>query len=191
MSGDLDLSDLPDDPTELMFAILEETLDRVARKMAYSGNQTYIPVLLEFLRFQVQQEATIDMTSYFSRLNDNVPPEELMIFSPEQSEWNWWIEWLGNNPQVQPSDGYVGWKGQLYTILDPGLGGFLYDGIKQICCRRQSVILTNESGGEWRPVGNALASLDGSDRTLPQVASRGAYRFGWYVFYPHMDIYSP
>jgi len=54
MSGDLDLSDLPDDPTELMFAMLDETLDRVARKMAYSGNQTYIPVLLEFLRFQVQ-----------------------------------------------------------------------------------------------------------------------------------------
>ena len=54
MSGDLDLSDLPDDPTELMFAILEETLDRIARKMAYSGNQTYIPVLLEFLRFQVK-----------------------------------------------------------------------------------------------------------------------------------------
>ena len=47
MSGDLDLSDLPDDPTELMFAMLDETLDRVAQKMAYSGNQTYIPVLLE------------------------------------------------------------------------------------------------------------------------------------------------
>jgi len=37
-----------------MFAMLDETLDRVAQKMAYSGNQTYIPVLLEFLRFQVQ-----------------------------------------------------------------------------------------------------------------------------------------
>ena len=48
------MSDLPDGPTELMFAILDETLDRVARKMAYSGNQTFIPVPLEFLRFQVQ-----------------------------------------------------------------------------------------------------------------------------------------
>ena len=54
MSGDLDLSDLPDDPTEMMIGILDETLNRVARKMAYSGNQTYIPVLLEFLRFQVK-----------------------------------------------------------------------------------------------------------------------------------------
>ena len=37
---------------------------------------------------------------------------------------------VGNNPQVRPPDGYVGWKGQLYSILDPGLGAFLYDGVK-------------------------------------------------------------
>jgi hypothetical protein len=85
MSGQLDLSDLPDDPTELMFAMLDETLDRVARKMAYSGNQTYIPVLLEFLRFQSQPEAIINMTSFLSRLKDNVPPTELMIYDPEQN----------------------------------------------------------------------------------------------------------
>ena len=60
MSGDLDLSDLPDDPAELMFAILDETLDRVARKTAYSGNQTYIPVLLIFLCFQVQSASRSD-----------------------------------------------------------------------------------------------------------------------------------
>ena len=130
MSGELDLSYLPDDPTELMMASLEEPLDRVARKMAYSGDQTYIPVLLEYLRFQAQEEGIINMTSFLSRLKDNVPPEELMLFSQEQTEWKWWIEWLGNNPQVQPPDGYVGWKGQLYSILDPGLGAFLYDGVK-------------------------------------------------------------
>ena len=130
MSGELDLSDLPDDPTELMFAMLDETLDRVARKMAYSGNQTYIPVLLEFLRFQSQPEAIINMASFLSRLKDNVPPTELMIFDQEQNEWKWWIEWLGNHPNVQPPEGYVGWKSQIYSLLDPGLGAFLYDGVK-------------------------------------------------------------
>jgi hypothetical protein len=39
MNGELDLSDLPDDSTKLMLATLEEAIDRVARKMAYSGNQ--------------------------------------------------------------------------------------------------------------------------------------------------------
>ena len=130
MSGEMDLSDLPDDPTDLMMATLDVTLDRVARKMAYSGNQTYIPVLLEFLRFQVQPEAIINMTSFLSRLKDNVPPTELMVYDPEQNEWIWWIEWLGNNPQVQPPEGYIGWKSQLYSILDPGLGAFLYEGVK-------------------------------------------------------------
>ena len=130
MNGELDLSYLPDDPTELMMASLEEPLDRVAQKMAYSGNQTYIPVLLEYLRFQAEEGGVINMTSFPSRLKDNVPPEELMLFNQEQTEWKWWIEWLGNNPQVQPPDGYVGWKGQLYSILDPRLGAFLHDGVK-------------------------------------------------------------
>ena len=70
------------------------------------------------------------MTSYLTRLKDNVPMEELLAFAPEQNEWSWWIEWLGNNPQVQPPDGYVGWKGDLYSLLGPGLGGFLYNGAK-------------------------------------------------------------
>lgn len=129
-SGSMDLSDLPDDPTELMMATLDEVLDRVARKMAYSLDQTYIPVLLEFLRFQSQQEAIITMSSFLSRLKDGVPPETLMIFDEEQNQWSWWIEWLGNNPQVSPPPGFAGWKGQLYSILDPGLGDFLYDGVK-------------------------------------------------------------
>jgi len=130
MSGEIDLSGLPDDPTELMLASIEQPLARVARKMAYSLNQTYIPVLLEFLRFQNDDEGIINMTSFLSRLKDGVPPEEVMIFPQEQREWNWWIEWLGNNPQVQPPEGYAAWKGQLYSIVDPGLGGFLYEGVK-------------------------------------------------------------
>ncbi len=70
-------------------------------------------------------------------------------------------------------------------------GGHVFPLAEASVADGQSVILTNESGGEWRPVDNALASLDGFGRTLPQVASRDAYWVGWYVFYPHMDIYSP
>ena len=126
----MDLSHLPDDPTELMLAIMDQPIAQVARKMAYSGNQAYIPVLLEFLRFQGDEEGIVNMTSFLSRLKDNVPPEEVMIFPPEQVEWAWWVEWLGNNPQVQPPEGFAGWKGQLFSILDPGLGGFFYDSVK-------------------------------------------------------------
>ena len=51
--------------------------------------------------------------------------------------------------------------------------------------------MLDESGGEWRPVDNALTSLDGPVRSLPQVASRDTYSFSWGAFYPHMGIYSP
>lgn len=132
MSGEVDVSDLPDDPTELMMATLDVTLDRVARKMAYSLNQTYIPVLLEFLRFQSQPEAIINMTSFLSRLKDGVPPTELMIFDQRQNEWKRWIEWLGNNPQIQPPDGYTSWKAQLYPCWTLALARSCTRGLNQI-----------------------------------------------------------
>ena len=49
--------------------------------------------------------------------------------------------------------------------------------------------MLDESGGEWRPVDNALTSLDGP--VIAQVASRDIYSFSWGAFYPHMGIYSP
>ena len=51
--------------------------------------------------------------------------------------------------------------------------------------------MLDESGGEWRPVDNALTTLDRPVRSLPQVASRDTYWFSGGAFYPHMGIYSP
>ncbi len=55
----------------------------------------------------------------------------------------------------------------------------------------QGLILTDETGVDWRAEANSLISLDGSGRKLDQVPSRNAYWFGWYAFYPHTDIFSP
>ena len=51
-------------------------------------------------------------------------------------------------------------------------------------------VMPDESGGEWRPVDNALMSLDGSARSLPQAGSRDTYSFSWGAFPHHMGIYS-
>ena len=88
MSGELDLSYLPDDPTELMMDTFTEVLDLVARKVAYSGNQPYIPVLLELLRFQAQHEPIAQMTSLLSPVNENLTPGEVNIIPQEKKEWN-------------------------------------------------------------------------------------------------------
>jgi hypothetical protein len=31
---------------------------------------------------------------------------------------------------AQPPDGHAGWKGRLYSLIDPRIGAFLYDGVK-------------------------------------------------------------
>ena len=125
-----DLSDLPDDPELLMKATLNRPLDRVARKMAHSRNKTFIPVLMEFMRFQSFNQGAIAVASFMSRIKDNIPPDEVAIFPPEERRWSWWVEWLGQHPEVTPPEGYAGWKGQLYSIIDLDFRTYFYDGVK-------------------------------------------------------------
>ena len=127
--GGADLSRLPDDPTELMYAMLTEPLDAVGRKMAYSHNPAFIPVILEFLRFQTSDEAQLTLVSYISRIVDKVPPEDVAVFPPERQDWGWWVKWLAERPEVQPPAGFDGWKGLLFSYIDRPMGEFLYDGV--------------------------------------------------------------
>lgn len=117
----------PDDPTELMRATLDGNIAAIARKMVASENLSYVPVLLEFMRFQTGGEPTFSMASFINKLVEG--PDTILI-PPERVSWDWWIEWLGQNPQVQPPKGFDAWKGDLYSIIDPGLGSFLYRGVK-------------------------------------------------------------
>ena len=121
---------LPDDPRALMMATLDRPLARVAQKMAASGNTAFIPVLVDFLRFQTNNEGISSLASFLVRIKDGVPEGEPVLFGPEQSEWSWWMEWLGNHPEVQPPDGYAEWKGLLFSVIDPEMGAFLYDDVK-------------------------------------------------------------
>lgn len=124
-----DLDFLPDNPTALMRATLDRPLAQVGRKMAYSHNPAYIPVLLEFMRFQQSEEARLTLASFMVRIRDQIPEEEFSIVPPDQGSWRWWLEWLTLRPEITPPDGYDGWKGQLFGIIDPPMGAFIYDGV--------------------------------------------------------------
>ena len=120
-------SELPDDPRELMDAVWESNLDDVLRKMAYSGNTSYIPIIIDFMEFfQRPGETKNTLVSHLSRLNGD--PNGFA--RPEQLDWGWWIEWLGNHPEIRGPDGYDAWKGHLYSLLDPEIGAFFYEGVK-------------------------------------------------------------
>ena len=119
--------ELPDDPTLLMLATLVRPITAVAQKMADSGNTSYIPVLLELLRFQNQGQAQIMIAGLINKMLEG---SDSLDIPAERKNWDWWVEWLGNHPEIQAPDGFAGWKGRLYSFLDPNFGEFLYDGVK-------------------------------------------------------------
>ena len=124
-----DLGHLPDDPTELMFAAFGDSLADVGRKMAYSHNEAFIPVLMEFIRFQRNEESQLTIASFMVRIRDKIPEDEFAIVPYGQSDWGYWVEWLAQNPEVIAPKGYDGWKGQLFSIIDQSMGEFMYNGV--------------------------------------------------------------
>ena len=124
-----DLGHLPDDPTQLMNAVLESPLASVGRKMAYSHNEAFIPVLMEIMRFQRDQENVLLIASYLVRIRDEIPRDDFAVVPPGQERWRWWQEWLARNPEVRAPEGYDQWKGMLFGFIDPPMGAFMYAGV--------------------------------------------------------------
>ena len=124
-----DLAHLPDDPTELMFATFDHSLADIGRKMAYSHNPAFIPIILEFMRFQQSEEARLTLASFIVRIRDEIPEGSFSIVPPGEDDWAYWVEWLAEHPDVKAPDGYDGWKGQLFGIIDEAMGEFMYPGV--------------------------------------------------------------
>ncbi len=123
------LGHLPDDPTELMYAAFDHSLLQVGQKMAYSHNDAFIPVVMELMRFQRDEESLLTLASFLVRIRDRIPEGDFAIVPYGEDSWAWWVEWLSENPEVSPPDGYDGWKGQLFGIIDEPMGEFMYPGV--------------------------------------------------------------
>ena len=119
--------ELSDDPTELMLATLGGDLPDIAAKMVASGDKSFIPVLMEFMRFVPGNDPRICIACSINKLVEG-PDNDLV--TAERRDWGWWMEWLGDHPEVQPPDGFAGWKGELLSNIDPSFRDFLYDGVK-------------------------------------------------------------
>ena len=111
----------PDDSTELMRAILQEDLGDISAKITASGNMSFIPVLMELMRFVPQGDPRICIPCSLNTLLEG--PDSVDV-PPERQNWGWWVDWLGNHPEVQPPAGFAGWKGELYSGIDPNFGLF-------------------------------------------------------------------
>ena len=118
--------ELPDDPTELMRATLHGDVAAITEKMAASGNRSFIPVLLEIMRFVPPDNPNLCVVCAINKLLEG--PDNVSV-PLERQDWAWWIEWLGNHPEVQAPDGFAGWKGEIYSAIDPDFKEFFYDGV--------------------------------------------------------------
>ena len=124
------LPPLSDDPKQLMSAALTRTFklrDATAvKRMGDSGNQAYIPVLTELLRFR--RYMTVEThEAVFVSLGRLIGMESGRL-TQAQRDWDWWVRWVGNHPEAEPPQGYAAWKGEmLTTLVNRATGAFLYD----------------------------------------------------------------
>ena len=115
-----DSGPLPDEPRELIAALFKRSAIDVVEAMGASGNEAYIPVLVDLVHYPISLQI---WKAAFSSLAQITGEEG-------NDDSKWWAEWLGVRPEIQGPDGYAAWKGRLYATIDPDMGAFLHEGIQ-------------------------------------------------------------
>ena len=100
-----------------------EAFTQAVLGMGDSGNVGFVPVLVDLLRFKWYGEARSQLAAALVKLTGN---SESTTVEPHHLQWDWWVVWLGENPQVEAVDGYAGWKGRLFEQTDEDMGALLY-----------------------------------------------------------------
>jgi hypothetical protein len=78
------------------------------------GNPAAIPALIELLRFD----------GLFGL--ETAPVLERLAGEKVEGGWPAWVEWLQKHDEIRPNQGFVAWKANLLSNLDPAFEEFLY-----------------------------------------------------------------
>ena len=117
-------------PGQLMLTALQEVIfssqTAAIGEIRESGDPTYIPALVELLRFNpfYMQDVTDSLLYALDTLS---APIDGITFSTRFT-WSAWVKWLAEN-SIDAPQGFAAWKGYLYTLVDPAMGAFLYEGV--------------------------------------------------------------
>ena len=122
---------------QLMYDALDSALGGdpwgVAR-LGDSGDPSYIPVLVELMRFpwwHIDRDVEESIFQSLDRIVHQNPGIDDVDTGSDVDEWARWVVWLGRHPEVWPPPGFAGWKGRMYSeMVDPDMGAFLYDGMR-------------------------------------------------------------
>jgi len=122
---------LLESPTDLLNAFLELVRrdgDSGVQAMADSGDPSYIPVLVDYLRFSGllgEDNRNTIIRALFDL--SGAAPDEL---TGSAQFWDWWVRWVGKHSEVQGREGYAGFKGLLFSqMVDPRQSDFIHGGV--------------------------------------------------------------
>ena len=96
----------------------EETHEAITLAVA-NNDKSMVPLLIEMLRFFGDWELVTETNTALSVITGRESGDD-------SGTWNEWMEWLGkNSDEYRPPKGYVRWKSELMSLIDPRFGEFL------------------------------------------------------------------
>ena len=114
------------DSTENMFRLFSgrdhdpfDTHEAIALAI-FHKDKSMVPVMIEVLRFFFGDDDIIE------ELDGGISAITGQELRSNYRAWDEWMEWLGNNADgYDPPDGYVQWKSELMSLIDPRFADFL------------------------------------------------------------------
>lgn len=88
------------------------------QKLHQLGDRSAIPALIEVMRFDFDRDLNVGSVL------------EPLSGQKLGNDWGKWVEWLARQPDLKPSPGFVKFKSELFTLIDPAFAEFLYPGVK-------------------------------------------------------------
>ena len=96
-----------------------ETTVQALAAAVENGDRTQVPVIIEGMRFLASNALADLSTIALSELTGE-------DFGQGIAAWDDWMEWYGrNSADFPPPEGYVGWKVNLLSQIDPAFADFL------------------------------------------------------------------
>jgi len=112
-----------DPATEIMYALLQGDSTETAQALAQiraSKDRRLIAPLIELL--------FVDLVGLVQNISELDLHETLHALSGQSfgPDWAQWIDWYGRT-DLSPPPGFTGWKGKLFSRIDPRFADFLRD----------------------------------------------------------------
>ena len=87
-----------------------------------NGHPGLVPVLLEAASVTFDTEVALSIADALEKITGERIGGDFVLVAP-------WFEWLGQQDDFTELPGYAGWKGALYSRIDPSFRDFFYAGV--------------------------------------------------------------